>query len=362
MQSWGKRADMLVHGQDPYNAEPPVTALAGHPRTEVDTFYSRNHGAIPDLDPDTWRLSVEGLVDHRLELSLDQLRTRFAEHDLPATLQCAGNRRAGLIAVRDIPGEAPWRGGATSTALWTGVRLSDVLGAAGLRPDAAHVWLDAPDVSHTPDPPQAYSVSIPVAKATRDEVLLAWGMNGSPLPRLHGAPLRVVVPGWIGARSVKWLQRITAAAEPSPGHYQATAYRLLPPQANPKTATDADGPQLGPVAANCEIFSVLDGDLVSAGATTLAGYAFAGDDRSVVRVDVSADGGTTWQQAVLDPPDGPWTWQQWRADVRLAAGPAELVARAWDSTGALQPEHAADLWNPKGYVNNCWARVHVSVR
>lgn len=361
MTTQDKRADMLVHQQEPYNAEPPLGALAGAPLTDVATFYSRNHGPVPDLDPRTWRLVVDGLVQRSLELSLGDLRERFAEHTLPATLQCAGNRRSGLIAERDIPGEAPWRGGATSTATWTGVRLADVLAAAGLSDDAAHVCFEAPDVSDIPSPPQPYSVSVPVAKATSTEVLLAWGMNGEPLTPLHGAPLRVVVPGWIGARSVKWLTRVTAAVEPSPGHFQATAYRLLPPGADPATATDADGPQLGPVALNCEVLFPAEGARVEVGPTTVTGYAYAGEDRRVVRVDVSVDAGATWREADLDAGGGPWTWQHWRLSVDLDAGEVEVVARAWDSTGALQPERAADLWNPKGYVNNSWAHARLRV-
>ena len=362
MSPWGKRDDMLVHEQEPYNAEPPLAALAGHPVTAVDTFYSRNHGPVPDADPLAWRLRVDGLVDRPAELSLADLRARFPARTVAATLQCAGNRRAGLVAVRDIPGEDPWRGGATSTGVWTGVALGDVLAAAGLQPDARHVWFQAPDVSRIPDPPEEYGASVPVAKATAPEVLLAWAMNGEPLPPAHGAPLRVVVPGWIGARSVKWLRRVTAAAEPFRGHFQAVAYRLLPPDADPHDAGPDGGPSLGPVALNCEILAPQDGLTLTAGRTTVTGYAFAGEDRTVERVDVSADGGRTWVQAAVDPADGPWTWQHWRVDVALQPGSADLLARAWDCTGALQPRSPEDVWNPKGYVNNSWARARVTVR
>ncbi|SDX91918.1 sulfite oxidase [Modestobacter sp. DSM 44400] len=360
MSSWDKREDMLVHEQDPYNAEPPVSALAGHPVTAVDTFYSRNHGPVPDLDPTSWRLRVDGLVEHPVELSLADLQARFVERTLPVTLQCAGNRRAGLIAVRDIPGEDPWQGGATSTATWTGVALGDVLDAAGLLEEAQHVCFQAPDVSHIPDPPEAYGASVPVGKATSPEVLLAWAMNGRALTPVHGAPVRLVVPGWIGARSVKWLQHVTASAESFPGHFQATAYRLLPPAADPGTADAAAGPSLGPVALNCEILAPGDGQTRPAGPVTVTGYAYAGEDRTVERVDVSADRGVTWVQARVDAPDGPWTWQHWRIDVDLPPGTTELTARAWDPTGALQPQQPEDLWNPKGYVNNSWARVRVT--
>lgn len=351
---------MLVHQREPFNAEPPRTALAGHRTTSPDAFYVRNHGPIPGIDPAAWRLTVDGLVRHRLELSLEQLRERFDEVEVTATLQCAGNRRAGLIDVRDIPGEAPWGPGATATARWSGARLADVLDHAGLRPGAAHVAFAAPDVSPLADPPQPYGGSVPTGKALGPEVLLAWAMDGRPLPRIHGAPLRVIVPGWIGARSVKWLTRVTARAEPSGNYFQATAYRVLPAEADPGRAGPGDGISLGPIALNCDILSPDDGAHLPPGPTQITGYALAGDDRTVARVDVSLDGGRSWAQADLDAGHDPWMWQHWRTTVNLPGGEVEVTARAWDSTGAAQPESPAHLWNPKGYVNNSWARIHLT--
>lgn len=350
---------MVVHEREPFNAEPPRTALAGRRLTPADTFYSRNHGPVPAIEPAAWRLTVDGLVDRPLELSLEELRERFDEAEVTATLQCAGNRRAGLMEVHDIPGEEPWGPGATGTARWTGVRLADVLAHAGLRPGAAHVAFVAADVSALTSPPEPFGGSIPVGKARGPEVLLAWGMNGRPLPRVHGAPLRVVVPGWIGARSVKWLTRVTARTEPSTCHFQATAYRVLPPGADPERAGPGDGISLGPIALNCDILSPGDGVRLRPGPIPVTGYALAGDGRTVVRVDVSADGGRSWVQADLDPGDDQWSWQHWRTTVLLPRGEVEVTARAWDSTGALQPESPAHLWNPKGYVNNSWARIRV---
>ncbi|MEO9082934.1 sulfite oxidase [Lapillicoccus sp.] len=359
MNQWGKRDDMLVHETEPFNAEPSPVALARAVITDVDTFYSRNHGPVPDVDPDAWRLTVVGLVDQPLTLSLAELRERFEQHSLLATLQCAGNRRSGFLKVRDIPGEDPWESGATSTARWTGVRLADVLLAAGIRPEAAHVAFAAPDRSELADPPQTYGGSIPAAKALSGETLLAWAMNDEPLTPLHGAPVRVVVPGWIGARSVKWVERITVQAEPSDNYFQATAYRVLPPDADPRQAGPGDGISLGAVALNSAILEPADGAQVTAGKLDVTGYAFAGDDRGVARVDVSVDGGETWSQADLVAQPSPWAWCQWRANVQVEAGQVEIVARAWDTTAALQQESARELWNPKGYVNNSWPRIHV---
>ncbi len=360
MGRWGKRDDMIVHEEDPYNAEPPRDALADRVLTATDTFYSRNHGPIPQLDPASWRLRVDGLVDRELVLTLADLQDRFEQRTLVATLQCAGNRRAGLIEVRDIPGDEPWGPGATSTAEWTGVALADLLTAAGVRPEAQHVAFAAPDVSQLAEPAQPYGSSIGITKALAGEVLLAWEMNGRPLPAAHGAPVRVVVPGYIGARSVKWAQRITARTEPSDNYFQATAYRLLPAEADPTTAGPGDGLSLGSVALNADILRPDDGATLPTGPTEVTGYAFAGGDRGIARVDVSLDGGASWVQADLDEQASPWAWRHWRTTVDLPAGPVDITARAWDTSAAVQPESPVHLWNPKGYVNNSWARVHVT--
>jgi len=358
--SWGKRADLIVHGDDPINAEPPRAALADEPVTSLDAFYVRNHGPVPELDPSSWRLRVDGLVERVLELSLEELRSRFAHHELVATLQCAGNRRAGFLAVRDIPGEAPWGPGAIGTAVWTGARLADVLAAAGIQENAEHVAFAGADVSEEADPPQAFGASVPRHKATAGEVVLAWSMNREPLPTVHGAPVRLVVPGYIGARSVKWLERITAQAEPSDSFFQAESYRLLPAEADPDAIAPGEGVALGAVAVNADILSPGEGTTVAPGPLGVSGYALAGDDRRIVRVDVSTDEGRTWRQADLRDQQSPWSWRLWEAEVDVAVGTTEIVARAWDSAAAAQPESAAHLWNPKGYVNNAWARVSVS--
>jgi sulfite oxidase len=208
----GKRGDMIVHSTEPLNAEPPRAALAEHQLTGTDRFYVRNHGPVPDEHPDTWRLRVGGLVRRPLELSLAALRDSFAHHEIVAALQCAGNRRAGLIKVRDIPGEAPWGPGATGNARWTGVRLADVLAVAGTAPGAGHVAFAAPDVSPLASPPQPFGASVPLGKATRGEVLLAWAMNGQP----PAARPRSAGPGR-GARIHRRAQRQMGRADHRPG-------------------------------------------------------------------------------------------------------------------------------------------------
>ncbi len=357
----GKRTDMIVHDSEPYNAEPPRGALVQSRLTALDTFYVRNHGPIPELDPTRWRLEVGGLVSSELTLSLADLRASFTERELDVTLQCAGNRREGLIAVRDIPGEAPWGPGATGTARWAGVSLGDVLESAGLAEGASHVEFIGADVSSEAEPPERFGASIPRRKALAGEVLLAFKMNDEPLPAAHGAPLRVVVPGYIGARSVKWLQRIVARASSSENFFQARSYRLLPGDADADAGLTGAGVPLGAVAVNADILTPDDGAEVQAGSLEVRGYAFAGDDRHVIRVDVSSTGGGSWSEAELIDEPSRWAWRRWRAQVIVAPGPVEIVARAWDSAAATQPDDPAQLWNPKGYANNAWARVSLRV-
>jgi len=356
MGRYGKRADLIVHEDEPFNAETGLEALAESPLTATDAFYVRGHGEVPEIDPHAWRLCVHGAVERELSLSLTTLREAFRERELTATLQCAGNRRAGLISVRDIPGEAPWGPGATGTATWTGVTLADVLALAGPLPEGTHVGFEGADLCEDAEPTQCFGGSIPLEKATRPEVLLAWAMNGEPLASVHGSPLRLVVPGYIGARSVKWLERIEVRSEPWQGYFQHVVYRLVPADGEPGPGA---GMPLGLVALNSDVLSPAAGETVPAGPVEVRGYAFAGGERHVARVDVSLDGGARWSQAELLDDLGPWAWRHWRITVELSPGEHEIIVRAWDSSAATQPEDEAALWNPKGYVNNARPRIRV---
>ena len=356
MHRYGKRADLIIHEREPFNAETGLAALAEGPLTATDAFYVRGHGAVPEIDAASWRLRVDGLVERELDLSLATLREAFREREVTATLQCAGNRRAGLMAIRAIPGEAPWGPGATGTATWTGVTLADVLALAAPLEQAAHVGFVGADLSPEAAPVQPFGGSIPLDKACRPEVLLAWGMNGEPLQPVHGAPVRVVVPGYIGARSVKWLERIEVRSDPWDGYFQHVVYRLLPEDG---AAGPGAGMPLGLVALNADVLAPAHDGTVAAGPVEVRGYAFAGGERHVARVDVSLNGGAHWSQAELLDDLGRWAWRHWRIVVDLAPGEHEILVRAWDSSAATQPEDEAALWNPKGYVNNARPRVRI---
>lgn len=362
MAMWGKRDDMIVRDRMPFNAEPPPSVLITDEITSIDAFYARNHGPFPDIAAEHWRLRIDGMVDKPLDITYERLTTEFDAHSVVATLACAGNRRAELLRVRPIPGKDPWAHGAISTAEWRGARLRDVLDAAGVRPEALHVAFAAPDVAQEARPPQPYGASIPLAKAMSAEVLLAWQMNGHPLPRAHGGPVRVVVPGFIGARSVKWIDTISVQSVPSLNYFQALDYRLLPPEADPETAAPGEGISLSSLPLNCDILEPAEGDHVAAGRLTIRGYALGGDGRNIARVDVSIDGGDTWRQADLETAANPWTWRFWSLSVDVAPGPLTVTARAWDDTGGTQPESPASLWNPRGYANNAWARIELTAK
>ena len=350
MPPFGKAAGMTVHSETPFNAEAAPAALWADGVTPVGDHYVRGHGPVPDAAAATAVVHVGGLVERPLALTVAELRDRFAAHELVATLMCAGNRRTDLAVVRAIPGEEPWGVGAIGTARWGGARLSDLLAAAGVQEASArHVALTGLDESAEIDPPQPFGGSIPLAKARAPEVLLAWEMNGAALPPVHGGPLRLVVPGYYGARSVKWLSTIEVQERPSANHFQAQAYRV-------------NGTQLGELPVCSAILAPRTGARLRAGPVEVRGYALAGA-AAIARVEASADGGRTWADAeLLDAGLGPWAWRRWRARTELRTpGPVVLLARAWDEHGGGQTREAAALWNPKGYANSAWARVAVRV-
>lgn len=362
MTQFDKHPDLIVRQQDPFNGGPPPERLLRYV-TPNDLFFVRNHGGVPAVDPSGYRLTVDGLVEKPLTLSLDDLKA-LPRGTVTATLQCAGNRRLEMMAHKPIPDELPWGTEAVSNAEWSGVPLREVLAAASPRSGARHAAFTGLDDTERHGHRFNFGGSIPLDKALSGEVLLADSMNGEPLPPVHGAPLRVVVPGYIGARSVKWLSRITLQETPSDNYFQAKAYRLFPPHYGPGNGpgnVDWDkGLMLGEAPVSSVILSPQEKETVPAGKVTVRGWALAGGNREVARVDVSTDGGETWTVADFVEGDGPFVWRLWEAVLDLAPGPREIVCRAWDTAAQTQPERAAQVWNFKGYANNAWHRVRVT--
>lgn len=355
---FGKHPGLLVRQSAPLNGGPAPEWVTRSFETPNELFFVRNHGDVPAVDLDAYRLTVGGLVRRPLALSLDEIR-HFPKSTVAATLQCAGNRRLEMMAVEPIKNELPWGTEAISNAVWGGVPLRDLLAAAEPRSRARHAAFMGLDETERHGHRFCFGGSIPLDKALRPEVLLAYEMNGEPLPSVHGAPLRVVVPGYIGARSVKWLSAITLEEKPSDNYFQSKAYRLFPQSMRAETVDYDQGMMLGDFPVSSVICSPLEGETLAAGTVTVRGWALAGGGRTVERVDVSADGGRTWTVASLRE-SGPWTWRLWEAALDLPEGSHELICRAWDSAAHTQPEHPAQVWNFKGYVNNAWHRVRVT--
>lgn len=334
----------------PFNAEAPLDALQADLTPSV-AFYVRNHFPVPELDSRGYRVEVDGAVRRTLALRLKDLRA-MRRHAIPATLECAGNGRTGLVP--PPPGE-PWQLGAVSTARWTGTLLCDVLERAGLRRGTVEVLVSGADRGFPPEGASEipFARSLPLAKAMDPDTLLALEMNGEPLPPEHGGPVRLVVPGWYGVASVKWVVRIEALEEPFTGYYQVDRY----------VYDYADGSKPTPVTAmrvRSLILSPMDGETVHGGRMVVRGKAWSGEG-AIARVEVAVEGGDAWRDARLLPPVSPYAWRPWEF-VWDANEPGRHVlrSRATDVKGNRQPD--AGQWNKLGYGNNAVQSIVVDAR
>ncbi len=354
-----KHAELIVREQEPFNGGPPCHLITRTYVTPNDLFFVRNHAPVPHIIPDEYRLTIDGLVDRPLDLSLAELMEQ-PQIRVEATLQCAGNRRTDLFALADVPGEVPWGDEAISHAVWRGVSLAHLLDRAGVKRSVEHVEFIGLDEIQKGNQKFGFGGSIPLGKALSGEVLVAVEMNDEPLPPIHGFPARIVTPGYIGARSVKWVGKINLLEHPSENYYQSRSYRLFPSHVDASTVHWESGLMLGELSVNAAITQPQPADRLSPGPITISGYSHAGGERHIARVDVSTDGGKSWIEARLDEAI-PWSWRFWSVTVDLPGGEHMLVARAWDSAGNSQPESPQQTWNFKGYMNNAWSRVTVTV-
>jgi sulfite oxidase len=350
---------LVTHTREPLNGGPRLQDLVRSFLTPVPLFFVRTHGAIPKMPSASYRLMIDGLVRHPLALSLDDLRARYTREMVTATLQCAGNRRSELIQIAPIPDEIPWGPEAISTASWSGYPLADILADAGVLPEASHVAFTGGDQIEQHREIISFGASIPLAKAQSPEVILADKMNETPLSPVHGAPLRVIVPGYIGARSVKWLSRITLQDQPSDNFYQARAYRHFAPDVTSESADWKAAPMLEIVPVNAAICVVHKSLQARGKSILLRGYALGTGMAPIERVEITADGGRHWMPARLLPEQAPWAWRLWETELPLEAESCSLVVRAHDTLQHTQPESLAAVWNFKGYLNNAWHAVNV---
>lgn len=352
--------------------------------TPSEAEYDRNHGPIPHIGDTTHKVQIDGCVEQPIVLTVDELREKFELHTVIAALQCAGNRRHAMrTEIKEVQG-IDWMDGAVFNGIWRGPRLCDVLKYAKIKlpndvdwqanPSAAHVQLACYATETQED--NWYGASIPLTRAMdhHADVILALEMNGEPLTPAHGFPIRTVVPGVAGARSVKWLDRITVATSPSSNFYQTHDYKVLPPE-----ATDAEKaekfwhstPPIEDMPVN-SIIAVPSSEekvkLDKAGKVEVRGYALPkGADGPIVRVDVSGDAGKTWMDARLswggmdeDEEGGlerlRWAWCLWDAHVALERGKGRsLWSRATDKGGNVQPEHGQ--WTLRGVLYNAYGEA-----
>jgi sulfane dehydrogenase subunit SoxC len=328
----------------------PLEALR-HPITPAGLHYLLIHYDIPDVDPAGFRLEVGGAVERPLSLSLDELRARERVAE-PITFECAGNGRA-LLEPRPV--SQPWLTEAVGTAEWAGAALRPLLDDAGPVPGATEVLFSALDRGVEGGVPQWYERSLPIGEAELG--LLAYEMNGAPLPPQHGYPLRLVVPGWYGMQNVKWLTRITVLEEPFTGFQNAVGYRMYSPDGVPGEPITRMQPRSLMVPPGVPEFMTRERRL-EPGPVTLTGRAWSGR-AEIERVEVSTDGGDTFAAAELDAPLGPHAWRGWRFDWDAPVGEHVLRSRATDAAGNTQPLEPP--WNLKGYANNASERIRVVV-
>jgi sulfane dehydrogenase subunit SoxC len=328
----------------------PLEALR-YDITPAGLHYLLIHYDIPPVDAAVFRLEIAGAVERPVALSLEELRAR-QRVTMPVTFECAGNGRA-LLQPRPV--SQPWLTEAVGTAEWGGTPLKPLLDEAGVNAGAVEALFTGLDSGFEAGERQAYERSLTLADA--EGALLAYEMNGEPLPPQHGFPLRLVVPGWYGMTNVKWLARVTILTEPFEGFQNSVAYRMYDADGEPGEAVTRMLPRSLMVPPGIPDFLTRERHL-SAGPTTVTGRAWSGHG-SIERVEVSTDGGESFADARLDEPLGEAAWRGWQFDWDADEGDHVLCSRATDAAGNTQP--LAPPWNLKGYANNAVERIPVAV-
>ncbi|RZS05992.1 hypothetical protein BHM03_00036574 [Ensete ventricosum] len=385
---WVERSPSLIRltGKHPLNCEPPLGQLMHHGFiTPVPLHYVRNHGAVPRADWGTWTVEITGLVKRPLRLTMDELVHDFPPVEIPVTLVCAGNRRKEQNMVRQTMG-FNWGPAAISTAVWRGARLRDVLRRCGIRdPKDGALFVcfegaeDLPGCGGGGGSKYGTSLRREAAMDASRDVMLAYMQNGELLKPDHGFPVRIIIPGFIGGRMVKWLRRIIVAPQESNSYYHYKDNRVLPSHVDEELA-DAEAwwykPEyiINELNINSVIITPRHDEMLLVDDSPIQqpflmrGYAYSGGGRKVTRVDITYDGGETWLPCALHHPEKPnkfgkyWCWCFWSVAVEVMdlLGAKEVAVRAWDESLNTQPEKL--IWNVMGMMNNCWFKVKVNVR
>jgi len=353
-----QKAGMILQRIRPPLLETPMEVFDRGAFTPNDQFYVRWHWAvIPNsVDVNRFRLSVRGHVDHALSLSIEDI-LRLPRVELAAVNQCSGNSR-GLFWPR-VPG-AQWANGAMGNAKWTGVRLKDVLDRAGVKNGAVQVRLKGLDEAVVPDAPD-FRKSLAIDHARDGEVMIAFAMNGEQLPLLNGFPLRLVVPGWYSTYWVKMLCDIEVGDKPDDNYWMAVAY-TIPDTPHANIVPGQSGVKMIPInrmVPRSFFTNVADGASIPANTQVpVRGIAFGGDT-GVAKVELSSDGGKSWQATTLGTDYGKYSFRQWEASVLLSEkGNHALLVRCTNLAGDVQPNEPN--WNGSGFMRNVIETVHVN--
>lgn len=355
-----RKQGLTLLSDKPLNAETPAHLLDDDV-TPYERMFVRMNGLVPqtalDLDAVGWKLVIDGEVEKALELSIDDLKSQFENVTKRLVVECGGNGRAYFY-----PGTSgnQWTTGAVGCPEWTGVRLADVLNAAGVKKTAVYTGHYGNDVHLSGDAEQeVISRGVPIEKALEEDGIIAWAMNGEPIPALHGFPLRLVIPGYPGSVSQKYLTRVWVRDQVHDGaKMTGTSYRLPAYPVAPGTeVSESDMVIMTVLPVKSLVTSPATGASVVAGQPTeVRGHAWAGNG-DVKAVHVSTDFGQTWAEADLAPPPNRFAWQRWRTSVTLPEkGYYEIWARATDMNGFSQPP-VSPGWNPQGYGNNIQHRI-----
>ncbi|CAI2358169.1 unnamed protein product [Caenorhabditis sp. 36 PRJEB53466] len=361
---------LLVRNAKPFNAESPPSLLTDHFYTPNELFFVRNHLPVPDIKSDEHVLTVQTLNGNTIDLSVDELKKKYKAYTIGSVIQCAGNRRADMHQYKKVQG-LMWEGTAISNAEWTGVRLRDLLKEAGIDvfdENIKHVHFEGADVDPTGTP---YGASIPMEKARENECIVAYHMNGVDIPRDHGAPLRAIVPGNVGARQVKWLRKIIVSERESDSHWQQKDYRAFSPAVNIGDELKWETvPSIQEYPVQCVICSPAPNTKVDRddGIVDISGYAWSGGGRGIIRIEVSVDGGESWSSVEMEQEkkqdlEHMYAWTLFRAEVKIPPGVKEfnIIAKAVDRAYNTQPETASGIWNVRGLIHNAWHKVPITV-